>query len=109
MVTLLVRLFVEVPVEQAAEVAEQLRQRLETVVARARISVVRQYWKIPEYQELQLEVEGFGDPSQVVSSVIARLGTGWTQQSGTEAIWNPMHGAEFAEPSARWAHVEVLE
>jgi hypothetical protein len=109
MVTLLVRLFVEVPADQAVEVAERLRQVLETVVARAHVAVVRSYWKVPEYQELQLDIGLFGDTSQAVSSVTSHLGTGWSQQSAMEAIWNPVPGAWFVEPTVRWAQVEVIE
>lgn len=109
MVTLLVRLFIEVPADQATEIAEHLRQALEAVVARARVVAVRPYWKIPGYQEVQIAIGGFGDAAQALASVTSHLGTGWVEQSATEAIWNPGRAAEFKDSNVRWAQVEVIE
>jgi len=109
MVKLLVRLFVEVPPDRVAEVAERLRQLLANIVANAHLAAVRPYWKVVGYQEVRLDLEVHGDATDVVSSVTSRLATGWSRNSDLEAIWNPAEDAEFAEPTVRWAHVEVVE
>ena len=79
------------------------------MIGQARVAVVRPYWKVTNYYELVLDTDAVGDPAQAVSSLTAHLGTGWTLQSGTEAIWNPGPGAKLVHPSVRWAHVEVIE
>jgi hypothetical protein len=109
MMRLVVRVFAKLHPEQGRGFAERVRQRIELGAARARVEIVRQYWKIPEYQEIQLEVLAFGDSDRAVSSVTLQLGTGWNYLHSEEAVWNPGADAEFFDSAVRWANVEALE
>ena len=106
---MIVRLFVEASAAEAAQIGERLREFVAAITARAHLTSVRPYWKISGYQELLLEIDATGDPAQAISTVTNRLGSGWTDQSGQDRIWNPGPDASFIEPQVRWAHAELVD
>ncbi len=109
MPNLFLRLFAEADASEAFVLADRLRKTIEAVVSRASVRTVRPYWKIPEYQEICLEVSALVDPGQALTALTSQLGSGWTLLNAREAIWNQSDQSSFAEPLVRWAHVEVQE
>ena len=106
MTVVYLRLFAEVSADRATTIAAAVRDILVTTGARVRVASVTPYWKIPEYQEILLELQVDAEPAEGVSSSASALGTAWTWQSPTEAMWNAGDGHEFCERTVRWAHLE---
>ena len=104
-----VRAFAEASATDAAELAERLRQCLESIPAHVGVTKIKPYWKIDGYQEICLDVHIFGNGLQGFSATIEQLGTGWIHSRPGEAVWNHGESTTFIEPSVRWAHVEILE
>lgn len=71
-------------------------------------SQVKQYWKMPEYFEVRVEVHnerlGQGDIARIASEI----GGPW-MESGSSLIWNFGEGARFIDGKVRWANMEYIE
>jgi hypothetical protein len=107
---LFLRLFVEATPDDAASIAERVRERISSPQrGTARVAGVRAYWKIGDWQEVTIEMDDWHGGQAAFSSVLEAMGHGWIRPQATEGIWNAGDGSTFLEPQVRWAHIEVLD
>ena len=108
---LLLRVFLQA--EDEARARDVLRGVIEPTLAPhagMRDVAVEQYWKIPEWFEITLELDPLYDPQAVYDRLLALAEAGWTRSddpSSRDAVWNPVGGTLFLAPEVRWAHLQL--
>lgn len=108
---LLLRVFLHV--EDEARARDVLQTVIEPTLAPhagMRDVTIEQYWKIPEWFEITLELDPTYEAHAVYDRLVALAEAGWTRSDdapGRDAVWNPANSAVFLAPEVRWAHLQL--
>ena len=102
---LLLRLMVEV--DDAAQAEAETRRATSSIAATVERESIEQYWKIPAYWEITLQLRPIASSLDLYERLVATVAEGWTlgepDGDGRWAVWNWSPGAEFLTPRTRWA------
>lgn len=115
--TLIVRVMVEV--ETAAEAEEEMRTVASLVDAHGAVvgHRIKQYWKIPEFWDVAVDLHPPDPPSAAFDAVLALAPAGWTVGEPNDgvgrdeqhlwAVWDAAPGVTFLTPRVRWSEVSL--
>jgi len=115
MKSILIRLYVEGPSEQAEEVSKRIEERLSKRGGEVRVRTPGSYWHLKGHEEVCLKMS-CEEPNADYVWVLNEMGTGWLDNAKKpgclatfSAVWRKDLSGAFVEQSVRWAHVEVIE
>ncbi|MGA2498339.1 MAG: hypothetical protein ABSH20_11395 [Tepidisphaeraceae bacterium] len=111
--TIFLQAFAAVSDQTAANaIRRSVEERLSRHGAITRCDIPKQYWKIPEYFEVFIELRPCKPVPETFDNILIELGCGWEIHrfpgGGNWAVWNAGPEAAFFITEVRWANLECL-